>query len=140
MTHDNFSIDWPHGHVTERGDPARIICTDRKGDRPIIALISYRNGNEIVLSYTTEGTAGYWSLFNKKPEPVVTNKYRRIAVGQAPFLSSIEYNTLEEALDGGHNLYDTVGVLCFIYHDDVLVDVQHVANMEDTAHLRNQEK
>ncbi len=33
-----FSPTWPHGHQTRDGRKARIICTDRSGERPIIAL------------------------------------------------------------------------------------------------------
>jgi len=34
-----FTIDWPHGHVTRDGRKARIVCTDAKGLYPFVALI-----------------------------------------------------------------------------------------------------
>lgn len=40
--------------VTRDGRSARIICTDRVGRWPIVALIS-DNGDEIVGSFTTDG-------------------------------------------------------------------------------------
>lgn len=35
---NDFDPDWPHGHVVG-GCPARIICTDKAGDCPIVALV-----------------------------------------------------------------------------------------------------
>lgn len=40
--------------VTRDGRSARIICTDRVGRWPIVALIS-DNGEEIICSFTTDG-------------------------------------------------------------------------------------
>ena len=40
--------------VTRDGRSARIICTDRLGKWPIVALIS-NNGEEIICSFTTDG-------------------------------------------------------------------------------------
>lgn len=33
----------------------RILCTDAKSDYPIIALVEESNGDELVISYTTDG-------------------------------------------------------------------------------------
>lgn len=51
----DFDKDWPHGHVTIDGRPARIICTDAIGNYPIIALVTDRNGREILHSYMEDG-------------------------------------------------------------------------------------
>lgn len=140
MSDKNFSLDWPHGYITDTGKPARIICTDRQHDYPVLALIKQSDGSEALAAFNLDGIGAYTRLTNKQPEPVVVNKYWRIAQGLNLFVPSVEYATLDEALNGNPTLYDTIGVLCAVYHDGVLVDVQHVANMEDTAHLRNQEK
>lgn len=41
--------------VTRDGRSARIICTDRLGRWPIVALISDDGGGEVVGSFTTDG-------------------------------------------------------------------------------------
>ena len=42
--------------ITRDGRPVRIICTDRLGDKPIIALIlSQDDKTEIAFSYTSNG-------------------------------------------------------------------------------------
>ncbi len=43
----DFDPDWKHGHVTRDGRKARIICTDKKGPSPIVAVLP-RNGMEDV--------------------------------------------------------------------------------------------
>lgn len=48
---------------TRDGRPARIICTNRKGEFPIIALITEADGLESYLAYTADGFL--WS--NKSP-------------------------------------------------------------------------
>lgn len=67
----NFSIDWPHGHTTRDGRPARIICTDRKGDFPIVALIDNGVGHESILAFRDNGKVSSSNhrsdLINKKP-------------------------------------------------------------------------
>lgn len=45
--------------ITRGGLPVRILCTDRKHERPIIALIQEKNGTEIPYTYNTQG--GFWT-------------------------------------------------------------------------------
>lgn len=46
--------------ITRDGRPARIVCTDRKHERPIIALIKEKDGTEKTLyTYNTQG--GFWT-------------------------------------------------------------------------------
>ena len=47
---------------TRGGYPARIICTDRKNDWPIIALVTDQNGREAMYSYNSDGTTGSFKL------------------------------------------------------------------------------
>ena len=51
---NDFDPDWPHGHVSG-GGPARIVCTDAKGDYPIHALVPGEDGKERLFSYTRSG-------------------------------------------------------------------------------------
>ena len=42
--------------VTRDGRPVRIICTDARGEYPIIALVEYYDGsNDNIYSYTKDG-------------------------------------------------------------------------------------
>lgn len=41
--------------VTRDSRPARIICTDVKNERPIIALIKERDDTETICTYNTQG-------------------------------------------------------------------------------------
>jgi hypothetical protein len=46
--------------VTRDGRPVRIICTDRKHERPIIALIKEKDGTEETIhTYNTQGE--FWA-------------------------------------------------------------------------------
>lgn len=46
----------PNKKVVTRGSlPVRIICTDRKQERPIIALIKERDDTETICTYNTQG-------------------------------------------------------------------------------------
>lgn len=50
--------------ITRDGRPARIVCTDRKHERPIIALIKEKDGTEkAIYTYSTQG--GFWK--NNEP-------------------------------------------------------------------------
>ena len=41
--------------VTREGEPVRIICTDAKGDKPIVVLITAFDGTEISEFYYQNG-------------------------------------------------------------------------------------
>lgn len=80
---------------TREGDPVRIICTDRKGEYPIIGLITSDNGNghEDVRAWPIDGqfhskNMQRLDLINVPPKPVkyFVNVYRHtngITVGAA---------------------------------------------------------
>ena len=42
--------------VTRDGKPVRILCTDAKGDYPIVGLIYYHDEREIPENYTENGS------------------------------------------------------------------------------------
>ena len=75
--------------VTRDGRNVRIICTDRRGDHPIIALIRKQYNDEETLDAFTEN--GCWGLFGREsvndlffaPEKHEgwTNIYRDIYMG-----------------------------------------------------------
>ena len=75
--------------VTRDGRNVRIICTDRRGDHPIIALTEKQGNDEETLDSFTEN--GRWALFGKEsvndlffaPEKNEgwTNVYRDIYMG-----------------------------------------------------------
>lgn len=50
---DDFDKDWPHGHTTRDGRSVRLLCTDAKGGRPIVALIG--SNEEFVSMYPRDG-------------------------------------------------------------------------------------
>lgn len=53
-----FTIDWPHGHQTRDGRPARIICTDLKGgDLTVAAAIMGDGDLESILRFRADGKA-----------------------------------------------------------------------------------
>ena len=45
--------------IMRNGTPVRIICTDSKFYRPIIALAKKTNGNEKIKYYPENGKCGY---------------------------------------------------------------------------------
>lgn len=51
----DFDPNWPHGHVTRDGRKARIVCTDAKGDNPIVALIDCGE-HEYTIMVKTDGS------------------------------------------------------------------------------------
>lgn len=66
-----FDPDWPHGHLYG-GRPARIVETDVKGDKPVLALITNLNGkSEWAKLFPSDGTFYNESLINA-PAPKKT--------------------------------------------------------------------
>lgn len=66
-----FTLDWPHGHITRDGRKARTVCTDAKGDQPIIALVlDPEDGSEDETRHCVDGswaldhTPNGWDLIN----------------------------------------------------------------------------
>ena len=53
---EEFRINPLRKVVTREGKPVRILCTDAKGDYPIVVLVKNDyNSNEVSLSYTKDG-------------------------------------------------------------------------------------
>lgn len=93
-----FDVNWPHGHQTRDGRPARIICTDKNDpDFPIGGLVFDQNtGKETFFGYTKNGTLklpihNSYDLVNK-PAPMPVRWVAFISSG-----SVIDYDSAEEA-------------------------------------------
>ena len=67
--------------VQVRGRPARIICTDRKREKPIIALVENDDGSENLYLFHSDGKGHFGNLENV-PEKVTVwmQIYRDYAV------------------------------------------------------------
>lgn len=62
---------------TREGDPVRIICTDRKGEYPIVGLVlsDHGDGHEVVRAWPIDGqfyskNMQHLDLINVPPKPV----------------------------------------------------------------------
>ena len=90
--------------ITRDNRNVRIVCTDAKGNYPIIALIENVQGNEIPFSYTKDGIYKT-SIIDSKDLFFASEKHEgwinlyKNAMGYA-FPSNI-YQTEEEAKKGG---------------------------------------
>lgn len=92
--------------VTRDGRDVRIICTDRKGDCPIVALIKNSNGNsEFVASYSKDGltneyaSALYDLFFATEKKEGWINLYRTETSSQ--YVTSNPYNSEKKAIEIG---------------------------------------
>lgn len=96
------------------GRNARIIATDRKSGRPIIALIQGTNGSESIFSFYPDGTflgGGSNSqddLINIPTEPIVITRYLSVN----PELNAV--HKFEEPLKPGKNHFR----IDFHFHPD----------------------
>ncbi len=69
--------------VTRDGRKARILCTDRKSDYPVIANVEVEDNLEIVESYTIHGALDpnftkWGDLFLDPDAPKTTTRYQNI--------------------------------------------------------------
>lgn len=55
-TKREFDVDWPHGHETMAGNPARVLCTDRLGTAQTLVVLVNEDGLEIMGSRTRKGS------------------------------------------------------------------------------------
>jgi hypothetical protein len=105
---------------TRDGRAARIICTDKKGGCPILALVetNLKGGREYTQYYNNDGSsAGGVTREDLVNVPVRTSKFANVytsGVGSS-------YRSLDEALLV--SLYENVPVLEIQYEDDEVVNV-----------------
>ena len=109
--------------VTREGRDVRIICTDRKGDCPIVALIKKYDGNsEVVAAYSKDGitnefACALYDLFfadeipDFKPyDSVLTRGHNRLP-WEANLFSNFKQqgnNTIAVCLKGDYLLRDII--------------------------------
>ena len=89
--------------VTREGRDVRIICTDRKGDCPIVALIKkYDGDSEVVAAYSKNGVTNEYAhtlydlFFAHEKKEGWINIYKNIVNNRLP--SIMVFNTKEEAI------------------------------------------
>lgn len=87
--------------VTRDGNPVRILCTDAKGDYPVVVLVSYNDERESPESYTENGLydiadEGSKDLFFVPEKKVIYGNLYSTQLGTT--FSGDFYKTEEEAL------------------------------------------
>ena len=85
--------------VTREGRPVRIVCTDAKGDYPVVALAIDDDGSEYTVRCRPDGIGGFDEddlFFAPEKKEGWVNVYRN-EIG--PIFFGLHYNTEEEALD-----------------------------------------
>lgn len=107
--------------ITRDGNSVRILCTDAKGNFPIIALVKTYNGSETVLRLKENGrfyndTENSSDLFfaSEKRE-VWVNIYK---LGDKFIADEITYNTKEEALHNKDAIMDYVGTFKLEFEEE----------------------
>lgn len=136
-----FTIGNKRGHKTRMGRPARIIATDLSGDYPLAVAIMNIHGIENVYKYAVDGKYHIGDIHDLDlvdVEAKRTTRYYPLMMGNNFFVSTVGFPTLDRLLNTAPSIFvaDVWGVVAIISEDDKVVDVQHVANAEDTAHLR----
>lgn len=94
--------------VTRNGLPVRIICTDRKDEYSIVALVKEKTGIEVLFSYNTQG--GFWpdKCFDFDLMFVTTKKEGWVNVYKyscGEHSCACIYSTRKEAIDQGSTSY-----------------------------------
>ena len=102
---------------TRDGRPARIICKDRAGDFPIIALVTGFSGEEVVFATQLngrfyDGQDHDYDLINFSE---VTKKYRRVYEGMRTYFSDIAYSSEQDCRTGARNTVGCYGILEEVY-------------------------
>ena len=86
--------------VTRDGRPVRIICTDARGEYPIIALVEYYDGsNDNIYTYTKDGV--YYPIEPSEEDLFFSSeapeKHEGWATIYGKFLAGEIFSTKEEA-------------------------------------------
>jgi len=114
---------------TRDGRKARILCTDKVGHHPIVALVmSSYSSEENTFYYDEEG------CISEVPNPLdlVNIPERRVEFrvlypgGRNPYLGQLKFLSVQAAVNslGRRALERYVAVLEFLYEDDEIVDVK----------------
>lgn len=101
--------------ITREGRKVRIICTDVKGDFPIIALVESINGNvELPLSYSRDGLhsvgeniiSNYELFFAPKKHEGWINIYRN--EDEDYYKGMVIFSSKEDAIEKGRKFSDYI--------------------------------
>ncbi len=117
----DFDPNWKYGHVTRDGRKARIICTDKQSEYPIVALIRRDDvpEEEYSVSCNTEGRVYKYEssgqdLLNA-PAPMrkgYINIYKRASTGRvcAGSVFDTEKEAIEQQVFGGAIFIKTIEI------------------------------
>lgn len=112
---------------TRDGKKARILCTNRVGDRPIVALVtSSYSSREYFFFYDEEGHSGR----GQHPTDLVNiperrSEFRALYSGaRGPYVGQMKFLSLESAVNFKNPLVLYIAILEFVYEDDEIVDVK----------------
>lgn len=117
-------IDTTKPVVTEGGGfPARILCTDLAGDRPICVAVKYPNiPQELTYSVEPDGTYAFSRTYN-----IINVTEKRSSWVPVWEQRGVQYLTKEAAVDIGEGASQSdspfIGLVEYKYEDDRLVDV-----------------
>lgn len=112
---------------TRDGRPVRIICTDKKGDYPLVALIPQTNtSNEEVCTYSLDG---YYYKNEAQCDSDLVNvpeqKHKWINVYSDNYYENYSYETLQEA----HAMADysnRIGIVHIVIENNKIVKLEQV--------------
>ena len=101
--------------ITRDNRNVRIVCTNAKGNYPIIALIENAHGNEIPFSYTKDGMYKT-NIIDSKDLFFATEKHEgwvniyRYLINNDPYCNNVIYASEEEARHKGGTACATVKI------------------------------
>lgn len=112
---------------TRDGRPARILCTDRIGNQPIVALLINDSGSEYTVYRKLNGTRedGEESLLGNDDlinVPERKSKWQTVARKNGWLFG--RFSSKEVAIKAESAALDVLGHLRFDYEDDVIVKVE----------------
>lgn len=114
---------------TKAGDKVRIICYDKRGNMPIVALIRFDDTTEQLNTYTNDGHF-HWERYDSPydliniPPKVINEIYYNTYLDGTNILG---YKTLDAA--NAHKESNRLGVVKFTMYDDSTFDVEKVCDV-----------
>jgi hypothetical protein len=113
---------------TRDGRSVRILCTDKKGNYPIVGLVTNEDGSETVCSYRLDGV--YYSAGESGCDlvnvPVRVERWLNIYHPSLSHSVYPEYCTTRDIADSqaGPN---RIGILHIVYEDDKVISTSYTA-------------
>jgi hypothetical protein len=121
----DFHPDAPK-HTTRSGLPARIICTDAKGELPIIALVTV-DGGEQIRTYRSDG---HWSHDGESWPDLIDAPVERVVYvnDYGPARQPFAHESEEAALSGANR--DCLGTHRIVLSDSTRIQPREEAVKE----------